>query len=127
MLWIPSIEYIISLFEDYIKDAILMNRDGLIATLDKVKWGIPTQGIPTIWDQVTVIFKEIVENHYFSDGNKRIGILIAYLFLVKNGFDFSPPETEIFLVTMDIAQGLKTFNEIKEWFIQNSKKTTPSE
>jgi death-on-curing family protein len=127
MLWIPSIEYIISLFEDYIKEAILMNRDGLIATLDKVKWGIPTQGIPTIWDQVTVIFKEIVENHYFSDGNKRIGILIAYLFLVKNGFDFSPPETEIFLVTMDIAQGLKTFNEIKEWFIQNSKKTTPSE
>jgi len=127
MLWIPSIEYIISLFEDYIKEAILMNRDGLIATLDKVKWGIPTQGIPTIWDQVTVIFKEIVDNHYFSDGNKRIGILIAYLFLVKNGFDFSPPETEIFLVTMDIAQGLKTFNEIKEWFIQNSKKTTPSE
>jgi len=127
MLWIPSIEYIISLFEDYIKEAILMNRDGLIATLDKVKWGIPTQGIPTIWDQVTVIFKEIVENHYFSDCNKRIGILIAYLFLVKNGYDFSPPETEIFSVTMDIAQGLKTFDEIKEWFIQNSKKTTPSE
>jgi len=121
MPWIPTIEYIILLFEENIKDAYLMNREGLSATLDKVIWGIPTQGIPTIWDQVTLLFKEIVENHYFSDGNKRIGILIAFLFLVKNGYEFAPPKEEIFSMTMDVAQGLKTFDQIKDWFIQNSK------
>lgn len=98
-----------------------MNRDGLSAPLDKVIWGIPAQGSPTIWDQVTILFKEIVENHYFSDGNKRIGILIAYLFLAKNGYEFAPPKAEIFSMPMTVAQGLKTFDQIKDWFIQNSK------
>jgi len=117
----PSIENIIALFEDQIKNAQLMNRDGLESTLDKVKWGIPTQGIPTIWDQITILFKEIVENHYFSDGNKRIGILLAYLFLQKNDYEFSPPKQEIFTVPMDVAQGLKPYAELKQWFIKNSK------
>ena len=122
MVWTPSIDYIIVLFEDQIKNQRLMNRHGLISTLDKVKWGIPTQGIPTIWDQVTILFKEIIENHYFSDGNKRMGVLLAYIFLSKNGYKFSPPIDEIFSITMAVAQGLKKYDEIKNWFQQNSKK-----
>jgi len=121
MPWIPTIEYIIALFEDQIKNASLMNRDGLESTLDKVKWGIPTQGTPTIWDQVTILFKEIVENHYFTDGNKRLGILLTYLFLQKNGYDFCPPKEEIFTVPLDVAQGLKTYDALKDWFIRISK------
>ena len=100
-----------------------MNREGLISTLDKVKWGIPTQGIPNIWDQVTILYKEIIENHYFSDGNKRMGILLAYIFLSKNGYTFSPPKGEIFSTTMAVAQGLKKYEEIKNWFQKNSKKS----
>jgi len=122
MHWIPTIEYILALFTDQIKNAHLINRDGLISTLDKVKWGIPTQGIPNIWDQVTILFKEIVEFHYFSDGNKRIGILLSYLFLEKNEQEFAPPMGEIFSMTMAVAQGLKSFEEIKEWFTKHSKK-----
>ncbi|MHA1264656.1 MAG: type II toxin-antitoxin system death-on-curing family toxin [Candidatus Helarchaeota archaeon] len=121
MRWIPSVEYIMALCEEQIKHAQLMNRGGLESTLDKVQWGIPTQGSPTLWDQVTILFKEIVENHYFSDGNKRIGILLAYLFLQKNGYEFSPPNQEIFSVTINVAQGLKTYAELKQWFIINSK------
>ena len=63
-----------------------------------------------------------MENHYFSNGNKRIGILIAYIFLEKNGNEFSPSKGEVFSVTMDVAQGLKNYEESKEWFIKNSKK-----
>ncbi|MHA1277232.1 MAG: type II toxin-antitoxin system death-on-curing family toxin [Candidatus Helarchaeota archaeon] len=124
MTWIPSIEYIIALLKDQIKDAELMNRDGLKSTLDKVIWGIPTQNSPTIWDQVTILFKEIVEYHYFSDGNKRMGILLSYLFLQKNGYEFTPPKQEVFSVTMDIAQGRKTFEALKEWFINHSNEIT---
>jgi len=122
MTWIPTIEYIIHLADELIKSSVIMNRAGLISTLDKVTWGIPTQGLPTIWDQVSILFKEIVEQHYFSDGNKRIGIIIAYIFLKKNGYDFSPPKGEIFSVTMAVAQGQKSYEEIKAWFIENSKK-----
>ena len=122
MAWVPSVEYIVTLLEDQIKAGNLMNRQGLISTLDKVKWGIPFQEIPTIWDKVTILYKEIIENHYFSDGNKRIGSLLAYIFLFKNGYEFSPPIEEIYRITMEVAQGLKKLDEIKEWFKMHSKK-----
>ena len=122
MVWIPSIEYIEFLYEDQIKVGQLMNRQGLISTLDKAIWGIPFQDAPTIWDKVTILYKEIIENHYFSDGNKRIGSLLAYIFLFKNGYEFSPPIGEIYKITMDVAQGLKNFEEIREWFKLHSKK-----
>ena len=122
MVWIPSVEYIIVLFKDLIENEDIMNRQGLISTLDKVKWGIPSQDLPTIWDQATILYKEIIENDYFSDGNKRISVLITYIFLDKNGYEFSPPSGEILNFTLEVAQGLKTFEEVKNWFKQNSKK-----
>jgi len=121
VVWIPSVDYVITLFKDQIKNGILMNRQGLISTLDKVKWGIPFQDAPTIWEQVAILYKELIENHYFSDGNKRIGSLLAYIFLFKNGYEFSPQIGEILRTTLDVAQGLKSINELKTWFQDNSK------
>lgn len=124
MVWIPSVNYIELLFKDHIKSGQLMNRNGLFSIIDKVRWGIPFHDAPTIWDQVTILYKELIENHYFSDGNKRIGSLLAYIFLFKNGYEFSPPEGEIFSFTLDVAQGLKNSKELKEWFKKNTKKKT---
>ncbi|HME51495.1 MAG TPA: type II toxin-antitoxin system death-on-curing family toxin [Candidatus Lokiarchaeia archaeon] len=124
MTWYPSADYILALFEETIgTKPVLMNRQGLMTTLDKARWGIPFHEKPTLWDQVTILFKEIVENHYFMDGNKRIGILVASLFLNKNGLDFSPPSGEIFSKTMETAQCLKNLEEIKQWFKTNSQKS----
>ena len=123
MTWYPSVDYILALFEETIGvKPVLMNRQGLMATLDKARWGIPFHDKPTIWDQVTIIFKEIVENHYFMDGNKRIGILVAFLFLDKNGYEFFPPEGEVFSMSLDTAQCLKSFDDLKSWFKKNSRK-----
>lgn len=122
MVWIPSVEYIIVLFNDQVKAGKLMNRQRLLSTLDKVKWGIPSQDIPTIWDQVTILYEEIISGHYFSDGNKRIGSLLAYIFLARNGYEFSPPQGEILSFTLEVAQNLKSFGEIKKWFQSNSRK-----
>ena len=121
MVWIPSVDYVITLFTDQIKNRALMNRQGLISILDKVKWGIPFQDAPTLWEQVAILYKEIIENHYFSDGNKRIGSLLAYIFLFKNGYEFSPPIGEILKTTLDVAQGLKSHDDLKIWFQDNSK------
>lgn len=122
MVWIPSMAYVETIFADQIKAGELMNRQGLITTLDKVKWGIPFKNVPTIWDQVSILYQEIVENHYYSDGNKRLGSLLAYIFLYKNNYEFSPPQGEILSFTLLVAQGLKSFEEIKNWFQTNSSK-----
>ena len=122
MVWISTVEYVEELFKDQIKAGQLMNRQGLVATLDNVRWGIPFKDAPTIWDQVVILYKEIIENHYFTDGNKRIASLLAYVFLYRNGYEFSPPEGEVFRVTLDAAQGLKSFEVIKEWFKKYSER-----
>ncbi len=122
MAWIPTVEYIIALYNDQINAGKLINRQGLLSTLDKVKWGIPFHDIPSIWDQVTLLYEEIINGHYFQDGNKRIGSLTAYLFLAKNGYEFSPPQGEILSVTLEVAQRLKTYEDIKNWFQSNSQK-----
>ena len=122
MVWIPSVEYIIVLFEEKIKTAQLINRQGLMSTLDKVRWGIPFKEAPSIWDQVTILYKEIIESHFFSDGNKRIASLLAYIFLYKKSYEFAPPEGELYKVTLEVAQGFKSFEVIKDWFKAHSKK-----
>jgi len=122
VIWIPTVEYVEELFKDQIKSCQLMNREGLISTLDKVKWGFPFKDEPSIWDQVTFLYMEFIEYHYFSDGNKRIASLLAYIFLYKNGYTFSPLKGEVYRITLDVAQGLKSFEVIKEWFKKSSKK-----
>ncbi|MFX1237433.1 MAG: type II toxin-antitoxin system death-on-curing family toxin [Promethearchaeota archaeon] len=120
--WEPSVDYIIALFNDQIKSGTLMNRKGLMSTLDKVKWGLPFKGQPSIWEKVAILYKDLIDGHYFSDGNKRIGSLMAYIYLSKNGFEFSPPIGEILSFTLEVAQGTKSEKEILDWFKTNSRK-----
>lgn len=123
-MWFPSIEFILQIYKRYISESpkTLINIQGLKATLDKSKFGIPYHPLPSIWDSVTILYKEIVENHYFIDGNKRIGSLIAVLFLNFNEFQFTPPVGDIFKITMNVAQLKISFEDIKNWFQQNSEK-----
>ncbi len=122
MVWIPSVEYIIALYKKHIKTGNLINYGGLASTLDNIKYGPPVLKNLTIWDRVTILYKEIIEYHYFSDGNKRIGVLIAFIFLQKNGYDFSPELGEIYDKTIQVAQRLMSFENVRQWFKDNSNK-----
>jgi len=121
VIWVPTIEYILKLFEEHLEDPILIHQSRLVSTLDKVQWGIPYQPNPDIWDRVTILYKDIIEGHYFYDGNKRISLLIAYLFLYKNGYVLIATNDDAKEMTLQVAQGLKSYEEIKEWFRNNTK------
>jgi len=120
VIWVPTIVYILKVFEEFIEKPILMHQDRLLSTLDKVQWGNPYQPNPDIWDRVTILYKEIVEGNFFHDGNKRIGFIIAYLFLDNNGYEFITSNKDAKETTLDVAQGLRSYEEIKEWFRNNS-------
>ncbi len=123
MIWIPSIDYILKLFKNEIfKNLNLMHKGRLESTLDRVRWGIPFHSEPDIWDRATILYKDIIENHYFEDGNKRIGFLITIIFLAKNGWDFITTNDDTYEMTIQVDQKSKKFEEIKEWLIKNSKK-----
>jgi death-on-curing protein len=123
MIWIPTIDYILKLFEDEIfRSPNLIHKGRLRSTLDKVRWGIPFHSEPDIWDRATILYKDIVEIHYFEDGNKRIGLFITVVFLIKNGFDFITSNDDAYEMTMEVAQKSKTYEDIKEWLKKNSQK-----
>lgn len=47
----------------------------------------------------------LVSNHPFVDGNKRIGLLAAIVFLDLNGISIAQPSEALYELTLRVAQG----------------------
>lgn len=57
----------------------------------------------------------LVNGHPFYDGNKRIGLLAAALFLEANGFEFLPQKADAIENTLKLAKGELTEEGFAEW------------
>ncbi len=60
----------------------------------------------------------LAKNHPFVDGNKRIALTVAVIFLELNGFSLSAPEPEIVIIFEQLAAGDLTEKELAAWFEQ---------
>jgi death-on-curing protein len=47
----------------------------------------------------------LTKNHPFVDGNKRVGVVAALVFLALNAFDFTAPEDELVEMVLAIVWG----------------------
>ena len=57
----------------------------------------------------------IARNHPFTDGNKRTAAVSALLFLVHNGIGFQIGEAELVVMTLALAAGELTEDEVAAW------------
>lgn len=57
----------------------------------------------------------IARNHPFVDGNKRTAAVSALLFLVHNAFRFQIGEAELVIMTLALASGDLTEDEVAAW------------
>jgi death on curing protein len=71
-------------------------------------------GESTVFDLAAAYAFGIVSNHPFVDGNKRTGLLAAYVFLDLNGWELTASETEAVTAVMALA-----VNEIDETGFSN--------
>ena len=62
-------------------------------------------GQPNLYELAAAYAAGIVRNHPFLDGNKRIGFMIAYIFLEANGLRFAASEEDVALQTLALAAG----------------------
>ncbi len=62
----------------------------------------------------------IVQNHPFVDGNKRVGFVIARVFLGLNGVAFDPPEEEAVVMVEGLAAGEVTQELFADWIRKHS-------
>ena len=61
----------------------------------------------------------IAQPWQFIDGNKRTGALLLGVFLRKNGIKFAPQANDYYKIIMDVASGVKGYEDILK-FIRES-------
>ena len=63
----------------------------------------------------------LIKNHAFVDGNKRIGVHIMTLFLALNGIELFHTEKEIIELGVDIATGKMTYKQLIIWINKHTR------
>lgn len=62
----------------------------------------------------------LIRNHPFVDGNKGVGLMSAYTFLLVNGLELDAPEPEAAVVIRDVAAGELGERELAAWLRQRA-------
>ncbi len=73
------------------------------------------------YEMAAAYLYHLVQNHAFIDGNKRIGVSAAIVFLQANGLDVVADQDELADFVLEVAQGLRRKPEIAEFLRQNTK------
>jgi death-on-curing protein len=58
-----------------------------------------------LWEMAAAYLFHLVSNHPFVDGNKRVGLLAALVFLDLNGVSLTQGSEELYTLTMSVAAG----------------------
>jgi death-on-curing protein len=69
---------------------------------------------PTIQGKAAALMHSIVYNHALADGNKRLGLLTTAVFLRTNGYALDLDDEEAFALTMAVAAGELTSEDIEK-------------
>jgi len=77
---------------------------------------------PDIYHMAAAYMSSIIKNHPFLDGNKRTGLLTALIFLKANNIEIKATNSELFDLTIAIAQSHITEQDIAIFFKQKTIK-----
>ena len=77
-------------------------------------------GKPTLFDLAASYGFGLVKNHPFIDGNKRVGFIVAVVFLELNGYRFQATEAEAAVRTLALAAGEMSEADFAAWLKANS-------
>ena len=75
-----------------------------------------TEFYPDIFVKAAVLMDGMTRNHAFIDGNKRISISTAVLFLQVNGYRLTATNSELEEFTLRVTTMKPDIAEIAEWF-----------
>ena len=64
---------------------------------------------------------ELISNHAFVDGNKRIGMYVMLSFLEMNGIRIVCTDEELVYAGLSVADGSMGYAELLEWVINHKE------
>jgi death-on-curing protein len=74
----------------------------------------------TFFDLAAAYGVGIVKNHPFIDGNKRVALMVMYVFLEINGYCLAASELDAADITLRLAAGDVEEKELSRWLKANS-------
>ena len=74
-----------------------------------------TEAYPTAQEQAARLAYAITQNHPFSDGNKRTGILTMLMTLKLNGINLKYTQEELIALGLSIADGRAQYEQVLSW------------
>lgn len=74
-------------------------------------------------NKIVRISFELVKNHTFIDGNKRIGLCILDVLLSLNGFELKANDNQIIDEFLNLAAGKIEYDSFYLWVIENIEYT----
>ena len=74
----------------------------------------------SIFDLAASYCYGLANNHPFVDGNKRIALTIAALFLELNSYSLDAPEADAVVIIEPLAAGKLSEEELSVWFSEYS-------
>jgi death on curing protein len=69
-----------------------------------------------LWEMAAAYLFHITSNHPFIDGNKRVGLVAAIVFIRMNDLDITATNDELHDLTLKVAQSQITKNVIADFF-----------
>ncbi len=61
----------------------------------------------------------VARNHPFNDGNKRMALLAAEVFLLDNGYDLAASDAEVYKAIIGLADGALDEDAFAGWLRRN--------
>ena len=101
-----------------IRDEILL--DSALASIFQTFDG--KELYPTIEEKGARLGFNLISNHAFIDGNKRIGMLVMLTFLELNGVKIDCTDEEIVEIALGVASGKTIYKAILDWVRKLSPK-----
>lgn len=79
---------------------------------------------PDVQAMAAAYLYHLAQNHPFYDGNKRVAVMAAYVFLDVNGWDLDVPPSELESVTRQVASGETKKDDLIKWMKQYARPRT---
>ncbi len=77
---------------------------------------------PDLYSQAAALMHSLILGHPMMDGNKRLGITAAAIFLEYNGLELTADHRELEVFVLRVAQGHIGVDEITLWLRANIRK-----
>lgn len=69
-----------------------------------------------VFEMAAVYLFHLAQNHAFVDGNKRVGLASAAVFLAMNGYEINASDDDLYEIVISVARGETRRDQVADFF-----------